>query len=315
MTTEENPKPPIFLDILNSLEKVIQGKTNVLQKILVAFFAGGHILLEDVPGVGKTTLAKSLAASLQASYQRIQFTPDLLPTDITGSTIYQPKTGEFTFRPGPIFCNILLADEINRSSPRTQSALLEAMSERQITIEGKAMPLDNMFIVIATQNPVEFHGTYPLPEAQLDRFLMRLELGYPQREHELFMLFQQRKGHPLNTLSSVVGYEEIQKAKENIQEVEVKERVASYLLSVVEASRQDIRVRLGVSPRGSLALFRTTQVWAWSQGRKYAIPDDVKSVATAVLSHRLVLETKARHSGITKEEIIKEILHQIKVPT
>ncbi len=307
-------KPEIFYDILKNLEKVIQGKQEVLKQFLVCYFAGGHVLLEDVPGVGKTTLAKSLAISVQSSFHRVQFTPDLLPADITGNMIYSPKTGEFHFRPGPIFSDIFLADEINRASPRTQSALLEAMNEAQVSIEGKASPLSKVFTVIATQNPVAFHGTYPLPEAQLDRFYMRLGLGYPSRIDELAMLDTQQYSHPLSHLSSVTQIENILKAREEVKSIKMGKEVCQYLLDIVEQSRKDTRLKLGISPRGSLAFYRTAQAKAWSEAREYVIPDDLKAVAIEVLSHRIVLETKVYHSGISPEELIKDILAQTNVP-
>ncbi|NUM33339.1 MAG: MoxR family ATPase [Candidatus Brocadiae bacterium] len=307
-------QPKIFCDILNNLEKIIQGKQEVLKQFLVCYFAGGHVLLEDVPGVGKTTLAKSLAISVQSSFHRVQFTPDLLPADITGNMIYSPKTGEFHFRPGPIFSDIFLADEINRASPRTQSALLEAMNESQVSIEGKASPLSKVFTVIATQNPVAFHGTYPLPEAQLDRFYMRLGLGYPDRKDELAMLNTQQYNHPILHLNPITQVESILQAREEVKAVTMGKEVCHYLLDIVEQSRKDTRLKLGISPRGSLAFYRTAQSKAWSDGRNYVIPDDLKSVAKEVLSHRIVLETKVYHSGISSEELIKDILEQTKVP-
>ncbi len=305
--------PPIFVNILANLEKVIHGKTSILQNFLICYFAGGHILLEDVPGVGKTTLAKALALSVQCTYHRVQFTPDLMPADITGSMIYHPKTSEFQFRPGPIFSDIFLADEINRASPRTQSALLEAMNEWQVSIEGNATPLSKVFTVLATQNPVAFHGTYPLPEAQIDRFYVRLTLGYPQREDEIKMLQQQQYQHPLTTLHAVADVATIFETREMVKGIKVGERVLQYLLDIIEKSRHDARLKLGISPRGTSSLYRLAQAKAWSQGRAYVIPDDVKDVAEVALCHRLIPDTKVRHSGIATEEIIQDWLKQIKV--
>ena len=311
MTKKE---PEIFYDILNNLEKVIQGKHEILKQFLICYFAGGHILLEDIPGVGKTTLAKALAISIKSSFHRVQFTPDLLPADITGNMIYNPKTGEFTFRAGPIFTDIFLADEINRASPRTQSALLEAMNEWQISVEGESKTLGNMFTVIATQNPIAFHGTYPLPEAQLDRFFMRLALGYPERYEELKMLDYQQYSHPLTRLADVTDEETVLKAREEVKKVKMGQPVCNYLLDIIESSRQDQRLKLGISPRGSLAFYRLAQAKAWSENRHYVIPDDLKVVAIPALAHRLLLETKIYHSGLTNQEIIKDILSQVKVP-
>lgn len=311
---EKKQDAAVFHLILNNLGKVIQGKEKVLRETLIAFIAGGHILLEDVPGVGKTTLAKALATSIDSSYQRVQFTPDLLPADIIGINIYQPKTGEFEFRKGPVFSDLLLADEINRSSPRTQSALLEAMSEKQATVSGKTMSLGEMFTVIATQNPVDFHGTYPLPEAQLDRFFIRLRLGYPDIEHEGMIIQQQQLKHPLEDLETVATREEILQVRKDVRQVSLKKQVTAYLLEIVKSTREDPRIKLGISPRGSLAFSRAAQVYAWSEERDYVIPDDLKAMAVPVLSHRLMLDTKTRHSGTTKEEIIKDIMDKTSVP-
>lgn len=312
---DRHPAPSIFANILANLETVIHGKREVLRNFLVAFFAGGHVLLEDVPGTGKTTLAKALAVSVNASFRRCQFTPDLLPQDIIGVTIYNPKSGEFVFRQGPVFTDILLADEINRASPRTQSALLEAMNEWQVSVEGRAQSLGRMFTVIATQNPVEFHGTYPLPEAQLDRFFIRLSLGYPQKDEESLMLSTQQYRHPLEALKPVAELDAIIKARDEVRAVKVGKLIIGYLLDIVELTRKEPRLKLGVSPRGSLALYRTSQALAWAEGRDYVIPDDVKTIASPVLAHRLILETKVRHGGLTKEEVIREMISLIKIPT
>ena len=306
--------PSIFTKILQNLEKVIHGKNEIIQQLLVAYFAGGHVLLEDIPGVGKTTLAKALAISVAATFHRVQFTPDLLPGDITGTVIYDQKSGEFAFRSGPIFTDILLADEINRASPRTQSALLEAMNEWQVSVEGKALKLAELFTVIATQNPVAFHGTYPLPEAQLDRFSICLALGYPQREDEIAMLVQQQYNHPLENLQVVADVRDIEVARHQVKNVKVGTRVMAYLLDIVTSTRHDPRLKLGISPRGTLALYRTSQALAWSQGRDFVLPDDIEAMTVPVLAHRLMLEAKVRHSGLSKEEVVKEIVDEIKVP-
>ncbi len=307
-----------YLDVIEKLRQniyiVIKGKTGPIDHLIVALISGGNVLMEDVPGVGKTTLAKGLAKSLQANFKRVQFTPDLLPTDVIGSYIYNPIEGTFKFKEGPVFTNILLADEINRASPRTQSSLLEAMSECQVTVEGNLYRLASPFIVIATQNPVEFHGTYPLPEAQLDRFAIKLKLGYPSLEQELQVLYSQHKEHPLNKITSVTTKDEIIHIQSLVREVKVKEPVAKYILDIIDNTRHDQRLKLGVSPRGSLMLYRISQAVALMKGRDYVLPDDVKNMAVEVLAHRLVLETKVKYSGVSKEEIIEDILENTKVP-
>ncbi|RMG33533.1 MAG: MoxR family ATPase [Planctomycetota bacterium] len=297
-----------------NLQRVIRGKTESLDILFVALLSEGSVLLEDVPGVGKTTLAKALARSLDLSFQRIQFTPDLLPTDILGASIYNPVDGTFSFRKGPIFCNVLLADEINRASPRTQSALLEAMSERQATIEGRRYPLPEPFLVIATENPVEFHGTYPLPEAQLDRFQVQIKLGYPDFDTEVEILYDQQDHHPLEDLSPVLSREELLALQRAVRTVTVDRSVSEYLVRISRETRQDPRLALGVSPRGSLLLFRSAQAHALLDGRNYVLPDDVRAMATHVLSHRLVLTSQSRYAGVDKTEVIEEILHRVPVP-
>jgi MoxR-like ATPase len=301
--------------IITNLKSVIQGRPESLKYIVAAFLSGGNVLLEDVPGVGKTTLAKALALSVHGSFKRVQFTPDLLPTDITGSYIYNPREGTFSFKEGPVFANILLADEINRASPRTQSSLLEAMNENQVTIEGNRFVLPAPFMVLATQNPIEFHGTYPLPEAQLDRFIMKLHLGYPELEQEMEILEGQREHHPLENLRPVVELGEVLEAQNRVRQVRVERPVARYLLALVEETRRESRLRLGASPRGSLALYRAAQALAYIGGRSYAVPDDIKELASCVLAHRLMLETKSRYSGVTTESIIADILSRTRVPT
>jgi len=300
--------------ILDNLEHVIKGKRPQLELLLISILAGGHSLLEDVPGVGKTTLAKSLAKTFGGEFRRVQFTPDLLPTDILGSSIYSPKTGEFDFKPGPIFSHVVLADEINRASPRTQSALLEAMSEGQVTTEGNTVQLPDPFLVIATQNPVEFHGTYPLPEAQLDRFLVRFTMGYPDPDNELVMLTGQKEAHPLATLDSVTTFAELREMRTEVRKVQVSDDISRYVLALIRATREDPRLKLGSSPRGSLALYKACQALAYFHDRDFVTCDDVKTLAGPVLAHRIILETKTKYSGDTAESILEELLDSIAVP-
>ncbi|MCZ7648561.1 MAG: MoxR family ATPase [Planctomycetota bacterium] len=297
-----------------NLATVIRGKEASIRLVLVGLLADGHILLEDVPGTGKTTLAKSLARSIDGQFRRIQFTPDLLPADVTGSNYYNPKEGRFEFREGPVFSNVLLADEINRTSPRTQAALLEVMSERQVTIDGERRAMARPFFVIATQNPAEFHGTYPLPEAQLDRFMLRVGLGHPGREDEVEILFSQQERHPFEALGAVVSCEEVAALQEQVRAVHVDRSVAEYMVRVVEALRDDARLRLGVSTRGSLALFRCAQARARMSGRAHVLPEDVKLLAAPVLAHRVQLETKARYGGLTPAQLVEEALGKVPVP-
>lgn len=301
--------------IMNNLTQVIKGKDPVLGDLLIAVLSGVNVLLNDVPGVGKTTLAKGLAKSIEGKFRRVQFTPDLLPADVLGSMIYNPKEGNFYFKEGPVFTNILLADEINRASPRTQSSLLEAMSERQVTIDGKRHPLPEFFMVIATQNPVEFHGTYPLPEAQLDRFGISLTIGYPDAENEVDIYYSQNRRHPLEEISSVAKIADMTELQEEVKNVKVTRPVAHYIAAIADASRKNTRLKLGVSTRGSLMLYRVIQAKAFMEGRDYTTPDDVKAMAAKTLAHRLVLETKARYTGITKEQIVEDILKEVPVPT
>jgi MoxR-like ATPase len=298
----------------SNITQVIRGKDDVVDMLLIAFLSGGSVLLEDAPGVGKTTLAKALAASVAATFNRIQFTPDLLPSDILGSSIYNPVQGTFTFRQGPVFCNILLADEINRSSPRTQSALLEAMSEGQATIEGERHLLDPPFLVLATQNSVEFHGTYPLPEAQLDRFMMQLSLGYPEPEVEAEILQAQAAGHPLEALCAVVSKQDVLDMQRQVRAVRVDKSISNYVVELATATRRDPRLKLGVSTRGSLMLFRSAQAAAYLDGREFVYPDDVQRLAPSVLSHRLVLTSEAKYGGTAKRDIIREVVERTKVP-
>jgi MoxR-like ATPase len=299
--------------IESQLGRVILGKDAALREVVVALLGGGHVLMEDVPGVGKTTLAKALATSLAADFKRVQFTPDLLPTDILGSSVYNPRDGSFSFKEGPIFTNVLLADEINRASPRTQSALLEAMSEGQASLEGVTRRLPSPFLVIATQNPIEFHGTYPLPEAQLDRFAKRINLGYPEREREVDVLFSQFHHHPLADLTPVADGRDVLALQEAVRAVKVDRRIGRYIVDLAEATRRHTSLKMGCSPRGSLLLFRMTQSRAFVEGRDYAIPEDVKAEAVPTLAHRLALDTRARYSGVDKQDVVREILDRTPV--
>jgi len=301
--------------LLHNLERVILGKTEELSLVLVALLAEGHLLLEDVPGVGKTTLARALARSLQLDFRRVQFTPDLMPSDILGSAILLPGEGRFEFAPGPLFTSVLLADEVNRASPRTQSALLEAMSEGQVTIDGISRALPAPFFVVATQNPVDYQGTYPLPEAQLDRFLLRLELGYPAPEQELELLYAQQQEHPLATLQPVIDGETLRRLQREVRQVRVARPVAEYLLRLVARTRGHAELALGGSPRAALALFQASRARAFLGGRDYLLPDDVQGLARPVLAHRLVLRPQARYAGRTARQVVDQILDEEEVPT
>ncbi len=300
--------------IRQNVSRVIVGKEAVIDLLMVALLCEGHVLFEDVPGIGKTMLAKALAKSLGCSFQRIQFTPDLLPSDITGITFYNQKKGEFEFRPGPLVAQVVLADEINRATPRTQSALLEAMEERQISVERETLALPRPFMVIATQNPVELEGTFPLPEAQLDRFLMRLRLDYPSRAEERLILQRFREEQPLQELQPVVAAVRLQTLQQLIRQVRVEPGIENYIVELVRATRTHSAIELGVSPRGTLALYRASQAYAAVSGRNYTIPDDVKHLARAVLSHRMIATNQARLHGRVMEQIVDDVLHSVAVP-
>lgn len=314
MITQENTKHDGVAALRENLRKVIRGKDDVLEQLLIALLAGGHVLIEDVPGTGKTTLAKALALSLDAKFARIQFTPDLLPTDILGGMVYRASDGHLEFRPGPVFAHIILADEINRASPRTQSALLEAMAEHQVSIEGETRPLPLPFMVLATQNPVEYNGTYPLPEAQLDRFCLRLTLGYPVAEQEIMMLKDQARDQPLHRLQPVLKTGDLLTLQQHVCDVFVEDSVLAYLVRIVHRTRTDHRIKLGASPRGALDLRSCAQARAFLAGRDFVLPDDVKILAVPVLAHRLMLDLKTRHAGLTDAGVVADLVHSEPVP-
>ncbi|HWL09162.1 MAG TPA: MoxR family ATPase [Planctomicrobium sp.] len=304
---------PKLRRLQHNLSRIIRGKEETIDSLIIGLLAGGSILMEDVPGVGKTTLAKALALSLDADFRRVQFTPDLLPSDILGASIYNPVDGSFTFKKGPIFSSIVLADEINRASPRTQSALLEAMSEGQATIEGVRYRLPQPFLVLATQNPVDFHGTYPLPEAQLDRFLIQLKIGYPDRNMEVEILYDRALTTDLQ-VESVLTMAEIALLQEEVRQVRMERTIGEYIVDLVAHTRLHPLLKLGVSPRGAQMFFRAVQACAFLNGRDFVMPDDVQRMAVSVLAHRLVMTPKARYGSISKEQIIEEIVKQFPVP-
>jgi len=300
--------------VIENVEKVIIGKHREVEMVLIAMLCRGHVLIEDVPGVGKTMLAKAIARSLGLRFSRIQCTPDMLPSDITGVSIYNQKTGEFEFRPGPVMAQIVLTDEINRATPKTQSALLEVMEERQVTVDGVTYPMEQPFLVLATQNPIEYEGTFPLPEAQLDRFMLRIHLGYPGREDEIALLDAQRVVHPVEEIGQVVDAKAFLQAQEAVKEVYLNDLVKQYIVDIVKATREHPDTYLGASPRGSLALYKTSQARAALQGRDYVIPDDVKYMAEAALAHRLIINPSARIQNVNPRDVIEDILNSVPVP-
>ena len=304
----------LYSRICANIGKVIKGKEDVIGKAALCVLCGGHILMEDVPGTGKTTLVKALAKTLGLSFARVQFTPDLLPSDLTGIHFFDQKTQDFVFKPGPVFTNLLLADEINRATPRTQSSLLECMEEKQVTIDGETMKLDAPFLVAATQNPIEIQGTFPLPEAQLDRFFMRLSVGYPDGQAEKEMLSSFVQSSPLDTLEACVAKEELLAAQEEIRAVFLSEEIKDYLLAITNATRENGRVRLGVSPRGTLAFMRAAQAKAAVSGRNYVVPEDVKEVAADVLAHRILCKAANHSQNAAAREVLEEILNAVPAP-
>lgn len=312
----QNDSTPLIERLQNNISQVFLGKAASVRLAIVALLAGEHILLEDIPGVGKTLLGKAMARSVDGIFHRIQFTPDLLPADITGNSVYNSRTSEFTFNPGPVFANIVLADEINRATPRTQSALLESMSERQVSADGQTHPLPRPFMVIATENPVEFEGTYPLPESQLDRFLLRIPLGYPQREVEMRILSSHRGGEPVDSLTPVLDCEQIMALQAAVRGVDVDASIEEYLMDIVHATRQHDELNVGVSTRGALVFYRATQAAALVGGRQYVVPDDVKSLAVPVLAHRVIpkgyLHGRQREAI---EAIVERIVDEVATPS
>ncbi|MCM3705264.1 MULTISPECIES: AAA family ATPase [Cytobacillus] len=311
---ERNQMHPAIERVLGNIEKVMIGKRDVAELSLVALLAEGHVLLEDVPGVGKTMMVRALAKSVGAAFKRIQFTPDLLPSDVTGVSIYNPKEMEFQFRPGPIMGHIILADEINRTSPKTQSALLEGMEESSVTIDGVTHRLERPFFVMATQNPIEYEGTYPLPEAQLDRFLLKMKMGYPDIEDEMEVLNRAQRIPPIEDLETVMDLDELRSLQTEIKEVHVDQTIKRYIVEIAGGTRNHSSVYLGASPRGSIALMKAAQAYAFMYGRDYVLPDDIQYLAPAVFVHRIILRSEAKFEGITAEEVVGRVIARVPVP-
>ena len=300
--------------IVENVEKVIIGKRASVQTTILGLLCQGHMLIEDVPGTGKTVLAKSIAKSVGCKFRRIQFTPDMLPTDVTGVSVFNQKTREFEFRPGPIHAQIVLADEINRATPKTQSSLLEAMEERQVTVDGDTYKLEPPFMVLATQNPIEYEGTFPLPEAQLDRFMLRIQMGYPTKEQEIEILQRQQLAHPVDQIGQVVSVEELREAQEAIKQIHIDPKVQSYIVEIVRQTREHPDVYLGSSSRGALAIYRLTQARASILGRDFVLPDDVKALAETALAHRIIVGPAARIKDVQPAELVEDILSKVAVP-
>ncbi len=311
---EPVPTAQLLHRVVDEVEKAILGKRRMVELAVLTLLCDGHLLIEDIPGVGKTTLAKALARAIGGKFRRIQFTPDLLPADVTGTNVFNPKTLGFELHPGPVFANVVLADEINRATPKTQSSLLECMEERQVTIDGVSHPLPRPYFVIATQNNVEMLGTYPLPEAQMDRFFIRLSLGYPSPHDEVMILSRQQQEQPLQHVQQVTEPEQMVQAQQDVRAVYVHDAMRNYIVNIVNATRRHPHVQLGASPRGSLNLMHAAQAYAVLQERDYVLPDDVKAVAQAVLAHRLILKPEARVRGIDAEQVVAEVLEQVAVP-
>jgi MoxR-like ATPase len=300
--------------MMDNIEKVIIGKRDTIQLTMLALLTQGHLLIEDVPGVGKTMLARAISKSTGCTFRRIQFTPDMLPSDVTGVSVFNQKTREFEYRAGPVVSQIVLADEINRATPKTQSSLLEAMEERQVTVDGITYPLPTPFLVLATQNPIEYEGTFPLPEAQVDRFMMRINLGYPEEKEEVAILDSQQRRHPITDLGQVISAEELVIAQEALQDIFVSDLIKEYIVAITRATRKHPDVYLGVSPRGSLALYKTARALAAVSGRDYVIPDDVKTLAIPTLAHRVIISPSARIKDVDSRSIVEETLNSIPVP-